>query len=89
MFLLACQEHRRVGESGKTFFSVFRRAWSQSVLIAPGPVITTGKASELKSSLTCCKAHSYALSDSSERNANPIKKDDPVWSIPIVICELG
>ena len=89
MFLLACQEHRRVGDSGKTVFSAFRRAWSQSVLIAPGPVITTGKASELKSSLTCCKAYSYALSDSSERNINLIKKVDLVWSIPILICKLG
>ena len=51
IFLLACQEQSRAGESGKTIVVAFRSAWSQSIAIAPGPIIIEGVLSLENSSL--------------------------------------
>ena len=57
--MVACQAQSKAGDSGKTLEVAFRRAWSQSVAIAPGPRITVGVFNCAKSSLLQESAQVY------------------------------
>jgi len=84
-FLLACQAHNKAEDSGKTWVIAFLRAWSQSVLIAPGPTIIVGVFNWRYSSLFRNRAHLYDSLVWSGRKANDIKKLLLLLSMPINI----
>ena len=59
IFLLTCQAHSKAGDSGKTRERALQRAWSQSVAIAPGPIIIVGVLSFENSSFILFNAQVY------------------------------